>query len=144
MKVIHMESVNPEVEKVTATDNFARCVQLELLQNRIGLHGNRLWQLPFTYASFSAVATPLALGQPSVLPPHVFLAGLAMFGLIVLLCMTSAVRGYIRTGKNMNKVEEQLGIDVFTRFGPWHYIPYFLLCVSVIISLSVAALYFRP
>lgn len=115
-------------------------VQYGVLQNRIGLHGIRLWQLPFTYVSFSAIAVPVALTNASVLPVSTFLYGLAAVGVLVIGCMISAWRGYMRTGKNMNEVEVKFGIGAYTRFGAWHSTPYFLLCGSVVVAITLLGL----
>ncbi|XDA97163.1 hypothetical protein AB1M95_13715 [Sulfitobacter sp. LCG007] len=114
----------------------ALCVQYEVLQNRIALHGSRLWQLPFTYVSFSAIAIPVALSNSSILPVKIFLYGLAVVGVLVTFCMTSAWRGYKRTGRNMNQVETKLGVGEYTRFGAWHAVPYFLLNGCVVFAIA--------
>ena len=121
----------------------ALLIQYEILQNRIGLHGIRLWQLPFTYVGFSAVATPVAFTNSATLPLPAFFTCLGVIGVLVLGCMLSAWRGYKRTGQNMNEVERQLGIEQYTKYGWWHSTPYFLLCGSVVLAVFALAIFFR-
>lgn len=127
-----------QIETNKAT-RAALCVQYEVLQTRIGLHGGRLWQLPFTYVSFSAIATPVALGNADKVSLPLFFGSLSCVGFLVVLCMFSAWRGYRRTGRNMNEVETRLGIEAYTKFGAWHAAPYFSLMAYVVVGFAILA-----
>ena len=67
---------------------------------------------------------------------------LVVLGLILAWCLYGAYRGYARTVKNMNQLEEELGIGVFTKNYRSDTAPYFLLMLFGIVCCLIAAVYF--
>jgi len=119
----------------------SRRVQFTTLQSRIALHGNRMWQLPLTYLA-TIVVTFSGAGKSDIGIPltWIFIA-LAMLGLILTWCLYGAYEGYSRTANNMNELEEELGMGVYTRNYISDSMPYFLLMIFGIITCLVAAIY---
>lgn len=115
--------------------------QLETLQTRIGLHGNRLWQLPFTYVSFAAIAASLVTERDSFIDERVFFFSLSFVGLLVFWAMYDAMGSYIRTAKNMRTVERRLRLTPFTQPSLRHGLPHFAICVATIAALAIAGIY---
>ena len=115
--------------------------QLETLQTRIGLHGNRMWQLPLTYLATIALSLSAATSDNMNVPTEIVFSILTVLGIILTWCLYGAYEGYARTAKNMQDVEEKLGIGVFTRSYRSHSYPYFLLMIFGIVCCAAATNY---
>lgn len=93
----------------TDTDiNDSKRCQLGQLQSRAEAHGARMWQLPLTFlaaiaASFTIIESRISASQTTML----FLV-LAILGLIFLWCFIGAQAAYMRTCKELAKVEHEL------------------------------------
>lgn len=110
--------------------------QLNTLQSRITTHGNRIWQLPFTYLGAAAIAITLSADEKVAKDIAKFLAvALAIVGGFVLLAMRDAYLSYKRTAIAMNKVEFQLGLDCCTSARFAHALPHFLICSAAIVMM---------
>lgn len=117
------------------TENLsAKETQLEILQSRITTHGNKLWQLPFSYAGVVALSANLAGGGKSTIPAGQVFFALGIAGLVVIFCMYGAYEGYARTAVNMQKLENELGLTPTTRNYLSHTLPYFLLAVLSVLA----------
>ena len=115
--------------------------QLETLQTRIVIHGNRVWQLPFTYVSFAAIAASLVTERDTFIDGRVFFLALSGVGILVLWAMVDAMLSYRRTARNMNEVEHKLHLGEYTS-GSWkHGMPHFAVCLTTIAALAFAAHY---
>ena len=109
----------------------AKLKQLELLQTRLGIHGGRLWQLPFSYAGVVAISASLLKEGDLVIPyQNVFLA-LSMAGVIVAACMFGAYEAYRRTARNLRAAEAELSLVPYTHNSFGHCVPYCVLVAFV-------------
>ncbi len=117
----------------------AKLTQLNLLQTRIGLHGNRMWQLPLTYLGLFGLSFSKTSQKAIMLPFVAIYFGLFTLGVVLIICWYGAYEGYTRTAKNMIKLEEELGLNPSTA-NPWsHSLPYFgLLFLGSLLSLIIA------
>jgi len=123
--------------------------QLEILETRIVVHGNRVWQLPFTYFGFSAIAASIAVENGGSLPAHLLFFALSVVGLLVLWAMIDARKSYVRTGKAMNLVEDELKLtredgETSTSGSAAHSAPHIAICVAAIIALFLGGCWFLP
>ena len=121
----------------------AKLTQLNLLQTRIGLHGNRMWQLPLTYLGLFGLSFSKTSEKAIMLPFVAIYFGLFAFGFVLLICFYGAYEGYTRTAKNMVTLEEELGLNPSTA-KPWsHSWPYFgLLVLGTLLSLIIAIYFY--
>jgi len=129
------------MEENSVTLAAARRIQLETLQTRITVHGNRMWQLPFTYVSFAAIAASLVTSEKVFVDQGIFFYLLSAAGVLVLWAMIDAYKSYSRTARAMNSVELNLHLEQYTTASFSHAAPHFALCISAIISLAVAGFY---
>lgn len=108
----------------------AKLVQYELLQSRVGLHGNRMWQLPLTYLGMIAISISVIKGdgQASIPISYVFMS-LAVLGGILLWSLYGAYEGYSRTACNMKIIEAELKLSNVTNNHPSHSMPYFIIII---------------
>jgi hypothetical protein len=123
--------------------------QLEIMETRIVVHGNRVWQLPFTYFGFSAIAASIAIENGGSLPAHLLFFALSAIGLLVLWAMADACKSYVRTGTAMNLVENELRLTrddrkTSTSGSASHSAPHFAICLAAIVALFVGGLWFIP
>ncbi len=128
---------NENLQIFTLTEDALR-VQMETLQARITVHGNRMWQLPFTYVSFAAIAASIAVQGQEHFLTSVFFWLLAVAGIVVMWAMSDAWKSYKRTAENMNEVEEQLGLTKYTTANFGHALPHFVLCGGAVFTLVIA------
>ena len=119
-------------------------IQLETLQTGITVHGNRMWQLPFTYVSFAAIAASLVIKDETILSPKAFFWVLSAVGILVLWAMIDALVSYQRTANAMNIVEESLHLQKFTKASFWHAAPHFALCSAAIVAFAMAGSFVGP
>lgn len=113
--------------KEACRDNIL--TQYELLQSRVALHGNRMWQLPLTYLGTIAVTLSVTSSEnPSVQSDHLFLM-MSILGVFLTWALHGAYEGYSRTVKNMNKLEVELGLNEFTKNHLSHSVPYFSVMI---------------
>lgn len=102
--------------------NESRRTQLGILQQRIILHGSRMWQLPLTY--LAAIGGSISLISPDrAVSSRLMSFGLLCFGVVLCFCMHGANEGYRRSINDMNKVERLLGIDEFAKNRRFHTLP---------------------
>lgn len=121
----------------------AKLTQLNLLQTRIGLHGNRMWQLPLTYLGLFGLSFSKTSEKAVMLPFVAIYLGLFAFGVVLLICLYGAYEGYTRTAKNMIKLEEELGLTPSTANPLSHSFPYFgLLFIGTLLSLIIAIYFY--
>ncbi|MEM9360825.1 MAG: hypothetical protein AAGB04_32030 [Pseudomonadota bacterium] len=123
--------------------------QLEIMETRIVVHGNRVWQLPFTYFGFSAIAASIAVENGGSIPAHSLLFALSAIGILVLWAMIDARRSYVRTGKAMNLIEDELSLTRKDRLTSTsglaaHSTPHIAICIAAIAALFVGGLWFLP
>ena len=123
--------------------------QLEIMEARIVVHGNRVWQLPFTYFGFSAIAASIAVENDSSLPAHWLFFALSVIGLLVLWAMADACKSYVRTGSAMNLVEQDLKLTrrdgkTSTSGSSSHSAPHFSICIAAIVALFLGGLWYSP
>ena len=119
----------------------ALTTQLEVLQSRITTHGNRVWQLPFTYVSFAAISTSLLAGENRLeISLSIFFSLVSAVGIVVLWAMIDAWRSYLRTAEVMNRVERELGIEECTSGSIWHAAPHLFLCLAAVVTFGFAAI----
>ena len=114
---------------------------LQTLQSRITTHGNRVWQLPFTYLAAASVAVSLTLRENVKEEIASTLCyGLALIGLVVLFAILDAYLSYRRTAKVMNRIEARLGfVPPCTSASVRHAIPHFLICAGTIVLMLICA-----
>ena len=101
--------------------------QYELLQSRINVHGTRMWQLPFSYLGILGVIISFIDSELKQANEIWVFVGLIILGLLLLWALIGAYRRYVQTAKNMNKLEESLGLQTYTVVLSAHYYPYFLM-----------------
>lgn len=123
--------------------------QLEIMETRIVVHGNRVWQLPFTYFGFSAIAASIAVENGGSLPAHWLFFALSAIGILVLWAMADACKSYVRTGTAMNLVEDELKLTradekTSTSGSAGHSAPHFSICIAAIIALFLGGLWYSP
>lgn len=116
--------------------------QLSTLQTRIGVHGARLWQLPFTYVSFAAIAASVAIRSDTFFRQDLFFFVLSFIGLLVAWAIYDAWRSYQRTAKDMNKVERMLRLEQFTLCKTSQVVPYFAICLFVVLVCGATGVFF--
>lgn len=104
-------------------------VQLLQLQERIGLHGSRMWQLPLTYLGGISLALTAAGSDKFQMNWGLLFALLALLGLIFLYCLFGAHEGYKRTATAMNEVEKFLGLTEWTKCHYSHTAPYWIMMI---------------
>ncbi len=119
---------------IDVPDLDAKRLQYEILQSRIALHGNRMWQLPLTYLGAIAVALSIGEEGSSEAFGGLWFLGLSAFGVILMWALYGAFEGYDRTAKNMNELESELGLSVYTKSHIAHSLPYFLLMLFGIVA----------
>jgi hypothetical protein len=107
--------------------NDSRRIQLRVLQQRIGLHGTRMWQLPLTYLATIAGSVSLISQSNDMVPLKYLFIVLLILGVFLTGCLFGADEGYSRTAKNMNTIERLLGLEEFTRNRKSHRWPYWAL-----------------
>jgi hypothetical protein len=118
-----------EVSPSNADLNESRRTQLGILQERIVLHGSRMWQLPLTY--LTAVGGSLSFLRPdSVMKAEAMFVGLLGFGAALCFCMYGAHEGYRRTIRDINKVQRLLQVDEFAKCHWTHTWPYWALLIG--------------
>jgi len=120
--------------------NISRRVQLEILQNRIGLHGSRMWQLPLTYLGAIAISLTAASSDGVNLPIEVIFYLMAILGFIVTWCLRGAEEAYTRAANNMRELEKELRLQQYTRAKGLHRYPYYALMVFGILCCLAAAI----
>lgn len=121
--------------------------QLEIMETRIVVHGNRIWQLPFTYIGFSAIAASVAVENSGAFPAQAIFFALALLGGLVLWAMADACKSYERTGSAMNKVEKELRLDIpgtATSGSRDHAKPHFVICLAAIVALAAGGIWIAP
>lgn len=114
-------------------------VQLETLQNRIGLHGSRMWQLPLTYLGAIALALTAYSSDTGISIRSLFNA-LSLLGVAFVFCFYGAHEGYRRTAQTMQNLEKALEIEQTTKAHWSHTVPYFILLIIGIASCVYASL----
>lgn len=100
-------------------------IQLGVLQSRIEIHGNRMWQLPLTYLGALVVSISQVDSPKSMLKPWFIFFLLFILGTLLLWCMYGAFEGYQRTAGYMIQVEAELKLPPATAKRISHYLPYF-------------------
>ncbi len=123
--------------------------QFEVMETRIVVHGNRVWQLPFTYFGFSAIAASIAVENGRSLPSHWLFFALSAIGFLVLWAMADACKSYVRTGIAMNLVENELNLvrddgQTSTSGSATHSFPHFAICIAAIVALFLGGLWYVP
>ena len=117
--------------------------QLNELNQRVRMHANRLWQLPFAFFGLVVVLlSGLNTLQGAVLT--MASAFLLTVGTIVLWCMLGAYEGVCRGSSEIGLLEHRLGLRKTVGVQPdwlealamrymkrltWHFVPYFLLAI---------------
>ena len=119
-------------------------VQLGLLQKRISLHGSRMWQYPLTYLGTIAITLNGVLNKKTSLPLHMLFLSLSLLGFIFLYCHSGAFEGYRRTARNMQNLEEELGLKNCTQCPLSHWFPYVLLIIFGIMATIAFSIYYWP
>lgn len=114
------------------------------MEQRIVVHGNRIWQMPFSYIGISAIAASLATDSGGALPIHWLFLALALLGGFVLWAMKDASDSYCRTGTAMRIVENELKLEradqkTSTSDLREHSYPHFFICAFAIIILLAGA-----
>lgn len=118
--------------------------QYEILQNRLTRHGIRMWQLPFSYLAIMAAVISFVTNKESIIPNSWIFISLCVLGALILWSFTGAMLGYIRTRKNMNELELQLGMNKWTKSPISHFIPYILMILGGIVASYLAYEYLPP
>lgn len=112
--------------------------QMEVLQNRIVVHGSRMWQLPLTYLGALAIGLSAVTSKGVELSLSVVFFFMALLGLILLWCLHGAAESYTRSAKNMNELEADLGLEEYTNAKTSHRYPYYALMIfGIICSLTL-------
>lgn len=115
--------------------------QLEMLQNRIGLHGARMWQLPLTYLGFIAICMTTLTIEEKVFPTFLLFILLAVLGVIMTWCLYGADRRYRQTVKDAKKLEQELQLETYTSCDGYHTYPYYALMAFGMVCSTTASLY---
>lgn len=116
---------------------MAKCAQMEVLQNRLSRHFNKLWQIPFSYAGI--IALTVSKGPDDL---HWAIFGvLAIAGIFVNWSMIGAKRAYSRTIKNLFDLEIAMDLKPTTRCFPSHYMPFFAIAWIAVFSALTIAIY---
>ncbi|SCZ73347.1 hypothetical protein SAMN04488118_1175 [Epibacterium ulvae] len=104
---------------------------MQILQDRLVAHGNRLWQLPFSYAGILAVSMGLAFGEDPISKASELFLALGVLGICVLFCMYGSYEGYARSATFMRDTEQSLGLNPSTAKVGWtnHVVPYFVIAI---------------
>lgn len=125
-------------------DNLDGCkgVQLENLQNRIALHGARMWQLPLTYLGLIAITLNSASSDDSKYPIEIVFYVLAILGAIMSAALHGANKRYKQTVLDAIELENSLGLKPYTHCDGWHSYPYYALMCFGILCCVLAAIYF--
>ena len=129
-------------EFATKAADSSKCTQLTFLQNRISLHGSRLWQLPLTYYGLIVLAISATNGKANPnadtwnTGTSMVFGSMTVLGIILFCCMLGALEGYHRAGKHMIRLENELGLVASTRTRKSHYVPYFcLITLGIVVSI---------
>ena len=111
-------------------------VQLEILMNRIILHGNRMWQLPLSYFGIIAISLNAIFTKDksgALIPEYLITASLAILGLLITLCLHGAAKRYKETVENSNELERELQLEEYTKWDCFHTSPYYAVMIFGII-----------
>lgn len=106
---------------------------LPVLQQRLNLHGSRMWQFPFTYVGLIFLVLGNMSSFVGIVKGWLIFANLTLIGLILFGAFYGAYEGYRRTVKKMNEIELDLQLGETSRCFPSHYVPYFLMLIFEII-----------
>lgn len=117
----------------------AQSTQLEMLQSRLNIHGNKLWQLPFSYMGAILVVVSLVQEDGLAIEPEWIFRFAGFAGILVLWCMFGAYEGYSRTVRAINELEKDLGLTEYAKNYPSHSLPYFALVIFAMIGIVVAS-----
>ncbi len=136
---IHAPEETPSVTNTTTTQGESLRVQLAELNTRARTYTSRMWQVPFAYVGIIGVVFAEVADKEQEI--FAIALGIGMvFGILVLVHLTSLMDGVRRAVDNIRKVERALSLEQTAEYRPWWYIsPLIGLVISAILFCAVGA-----